>query len=102
MEEEYGNLASLIQRYLSLQGGGSNMGYGGRVGFQNIPITNNLTANLGASGFRLPQYNCGEMKNYDAALNAQFGKNKQHELGIGASGINTIDPRYFINYGYKF
>ena len=87
--------------YFNVSGGGGQQGFGGRFGLNSVPLTDNIQANLGVSGYYSPQYNVGALNNYDAEILARFGKDKQHSLGVGASGLN-IDPRYFLNYQYNF
>lgn len=87
---------------LNVNVGGSNEAIGGRVGLDNVPINDSLTASLGASGYYMPQMGDGQMNTYDAALKYYMGKKKQHELGVAAEGINTQDPRYMMGYQYKF
>lgn len=87
---------------LNVSGGGNGDSFGGRVGFNNVPITNSLNASVGASGYYSPEYKQGQFNTYDAGLNYTTGKQKQHEFGVSAKGLNTEDPRYMMNYGYKW
>lgn len=87
---------------LNVSGGGNAVALGGRIGLDNVPLTDNLNASVGASGYYLPQQNQGQFNTYDAALNYYMGKRRQHELGVAAQGLNTQDPRYMLNYKFKF
>lgn len=99
--EQKNKLLGLLSA-LNVNAGGSEEAMAGRVGFNNIPITDNLSGSLGASGYYMPQQGQGQINTYDAALNYYLGKQKQHELGASAEGLNTQDPRYMLNYQYKF
>lgn len=100
-KEKRSKLMGLLDA-MNVNGGGNADAFGGRVGFDNVHVTDNLNASIGASGYYSPQQNRGQFDTYDAALNYYMGKKNQHELGVSAEGLNTQDPRYMMNYQYKF
>lgn len=100
-QEKMSRLMGLLGAF-NVNAGGSNHAAGGRIGFNDVPITDNMSASAGVSGYYLPQQHEGQFNTYDAALNYYLGKQKQHELGVAAEGLNTPDPRYMLNYQYKF
>jgi len=98
---ENNNMQNLLRK-LTMSAEGGNNGLGGRIGVDGVPLANNLTANFGASGYYMPEQNMGEFNAYDAALQYQMGKQKQHGLGFGINGYGTQNPQYMLNYEYKF